>query len=327
MSRPATSPSASLKRVRSLADRGTTLSRTPSTGSGSGRVKRKLDLLPYGLIAPLVLFIVALSLLPAAVTTIQSFFRVQPLDPPVRFIGLGNFERLLGNPAVLTSMSNTGVYVLVGVVLSTLLGILMAVTLQRKFVGRSLLIAILILPWALPGVVAGVVWVGIWDPNSGLLNSVLTSLGLIDHYQVFLGADKLVTILAIELVQIWQIVPLSTLIILASLQIIPIELYEACELDCGSPWQAFLHITLPLARPGIAIATVQAIIATLNVFDQPFVLNGAATTGSSLTMQTYFVSFQDLDFGQGYALSLLITIATLVISLVAVRILYRKVEF
>ena len=327
MSRAASSSSASSTPARSIADGGNSPARIPERGSGSGRGKRRLDLLPYGLVAPLAIFILALSFIPAAVTAVQSFFRVQPLDPPVRFIGLGNFERLLSDPAVIASIGNTGIYVLVGVVLSTVLGILMAVTLQRKFVGRSLLFAILILPWALPGVVAGVVWVGIWDSNSGLLNSALTSLGMIDQYQVFLGADKLVTILAIELVQVWQVVPLSTLIILASLQNIPHELYEAGYLDGCSPWKAFLRITLPLARPGVAVATVQAIIATLNVFDQPFVLNGAATTGSSLTMQTYFISFQNLDFGQGYALSLLITIATLLISLIAVRVVYRKVEF
>jgi multiple sugar transport system permease protein len=84
---------------------------------------------------------------------------------------------------------------------------------------------------------------------------------------------------------------------------------------------------LPLARPGIAIAMAQALVQTLNVFDQPYVLNGAAVTGTSVTEQTYFVSFQNLDFGQGYALSLVITIATIVLGLIIVKLVYRKVEF
>jgi multiple sugar transport system permease protein len=207
------------------------------------------------------------------------------------------------------------------------LGVLMAVTLQKSFRGRSVLIAILILPWALPGVVEGIVWSGIWDSNTGLLNSVLTSLHLISHYQVFLGQNHLVTVLVIELVQVWQITPLSTLLVLAALQNIPGELYEAAELDGAGSWKAFTRITLPLARPGIAIAMVQAVIATLNVFDQPFVLNGAASTGASVMEQTYFVSFQNLDFGQGYALSLLITVVTILVSLAIVRLVYRTVEF
>jgi multiple sugar transport system permease protein len=77
----------------------------------------------------------------------------------------------------------------------------------------------------------------------------------------------------------------------------------------------------------VAVAMVQAVIATLNVFDQPFVLNGAAETGASLTMQTYFISFQNLDFGEGYALSLLITLLTLFVSFVVVKVVYRRVEF
>jgi multiple sugar transport system permease protein len=199
--------------------------------------------------------------------------------------------------------------------------------LQQNFRGRSVLIAVLILPWALPGVVEGIVWVNIWDGNTGLLNSVLTSLHLIGHYQVFLGQNQLVTILLIEIVQVWQITPLSALLILAALQNIPGDLYEAASLDGASPWQIFSRVTLPLARPGITVAMVQAVIATLNVFDQPYVLNGAASTGSSLTMETYFVSFQSLDFGEGYALSLLITVVTLIVSFLVLKLVYRPVEF
>lgn len=288
--------------------------------------RRRVDLLPYALVSPLALFIVGLALVPAVFTVVAAFFRVQPLDPPTRFNGLDNFRALFSNDAITGSMANTAIYVVVGVLLSTVLGIAMAVTVQRPFPGRSVLIAVLVLPWALPGVVEGIVWSSIWDSNSGLLNSVLSSLHLIDQYVVFLGRDRFATIVGIELVQVWQITPLSTLLILAALQIIPGDLYEAAKLDGASPWSAFLRITLPLARPGITIAMVQAIIATLNVFDQPFVLNGSASTGASATMETYFISFQDLDFGAGYALSLLVTVVTVVASLVVLKLVYRPVE-
>jgi multiple sugar transport system permease protein len=298
----------------------------PARTTGPRR-RNRFDLLPYALVTPLAVFIVALALFPAGVTIVQSFFRVDELNPPTTFNGLENFRNLFADNAIRSSLVNTGLYVLIGVILSTVLGIVMAVTLQRPFRGRSILIAILILPWALPGVVEGIVWTGIWDSNTGLLNSVLTSFHLIDHYQVFLGQHRFLTIFAIELVQVWQMTPLSTLLILASLQNIPHELYEAAVLDGTTPWQALRRITLPLARPGIAIAMVQAVIATLNVFDQPYVLNGSADTGASLTMQTYFISFQNLDFGEGYALSLLITHATLIVSLGVVKLVYRQVEF
>jgi multiple sugar transport system permease protein len=298
-------------------------------GSGvpaAARRRRRGDWLPYLLVAPVIVFIVGLAVVPAAFAVVQSFFLVKVLDPPTRFAGLDNFTNLLANEAVVNSTFNTAAYVVIGVVLSTVLGIAFAVVLQRPFRGRNVVIAVMILPWALPGVVNGILWRGIYDTNFGFANSLLTSLHLTDDYHVLLGENRLLTIALIELVQVWQMTPLSTLLILAALQLIPEELYDAAKVDGCTSWSAFRRVTLPLARPGIAVAMVQAVIATLNIFDQPYVLNGAAATGSSLTMQTYFVSFQNLNFGEGYALSLVITVATLLASLVIIRTIYRKVE-
>jgi multiple sugar transport system permease protein len=290
------------------------------------RVRRRPDLLPYLLIAPVAIFILGLAFVPAAFTIVQSFFTVDELDPPVRFSGLHNFVQVLHDPAVLNSIGNTAFYMFVGVGLSTVLGLAMAVLLQGAFRGRSVVIAILILPWALPGVVEGILWTGIFDPNSGLINSLVSTLHLGSGTGILIGQNRLLTVSLIELVQVWQITPLSALLILAALQLIPGELYEAAAIDGAGPWRAFLRVTLPLARPGIAVAMVQAVIATFNVFDQPYVLNGAASTGASLTMQTYFISFQNLNFGQGYALSLLIAVATCVVCAGVVRVIYRRVE-
>ena len=290
--------------------------RRRSTGAGP---------LPYVLITPVILFIAALALVPAVFTIVQSFFTVNALDPPTRFSGLRNFRALAESDAIRSSLANTALYVVVGIVLSTVLGIAMAILLQRPFRGRSLVIAVLILPWALPGVVEGILWSGIFDPNAGLISSVLHDLGL-GGGQILLGQNRVLTIVLIELVQVWQITPLSVLLVLAALQLIPDELYEAAQIDGCGRWGVIRAITLPLARPGIAVCMVQALVATLNVFDQPYVLNGAAATGATVTMQTYFVSFQNLDFGQGYALSLFITVVTLVGSLLVVKAVYRKVE-
>ena len=140
----------------------------------SRSTRRRVDLLPYALVTPLTLLIVGLALVPAGYTIVAYFFRVQELNPPTRFTGLDNFRRLFSDEAVRSSMSNTALYVLIGVSLSTVLAIGMAVALQHRFAGRSILIAVLILPWALPGVVEGIVWSSIWDSNTGLLNSLLT---------------------------------------------------------------------------------------------------------------------------------------------------------
>jgi multiple sugar transport system permease protein len=279
------------------------------------------------MVFPLALVIIGLGLLPAVYTTIQAFYRVDALDPPVRFIGLRNFTSLFANSAIRSSLVNTALYVVIGVTLTTLIGIGCALALQRPFRGRSAVIAILVLPWALPAITEGLVWSGIYDANHGLVNSILLQTHLTNHYIVLLGSHHLLTITLIEIVQVWHTVPLSALLILASLQLIPGELYEAAQLDGCSGFARVMRITIPLARPGIAIAIVQALVASLNIFDQPYVLNGAASTGASLMMQTYFVTLQNLDFGAGYALSLPNTVATMVLSLIIVRNLYQKEEY
>jgi multiple sugar transport system permease protein len=260
-------------------------------------------------------------------TVIDAFVHLDPLTPPNHFVGFGNFESVFNNAQIRATFENTGWYTLFGVVLTVSLGTGIGLLLQRPFRGRGIILAIVILPWALPGVVEGVIWSWIYNPSVGVLNSVLKSLHLIGQYQLFIGPHQIETILLISLVQVWQITPLAVLIVLAGLQSIPDELYEGASVD-GASWHRVVRsITLPLIRPALAIATVEALIMSLNIFDQVYVLNANATTGASLMTTTYFITFQDLNFGQGYALSLLATVVTVIASVAIVKILYRKVEY
>lgn len=279
------------------------------------------------MVAPLLVCVGALALYPTVLTTIDAFMHIDALTPPDHFAGVGNFTSIFANPQVRQSFENTGWYIVFGVGLSVLLGTTFGLLLQRRFRGRGVVLAIVILPWALPGVVEGVIWSWIYDPTFGVLNSVLKSLHLISQYQLFVGTRQIESILLTSLVQVWQITPLATLLVLASLQSIPAELYEAARADGAGWWQVVRKITLPLVRPGLAIATVEALVMSLNIFDQVYVLNAGATTASSVMSTTYFVTFQDLNFGQGYALSLLATVATVLLSVGAVKLLYRKITF
>lgn len=283
--------------------------------------------LAYVLLTPLALFIGALTLYPTAVTTVEAFFREDSLVPNHNFVGLKNFHDAFSTPAIRQSFVNTGIYVLFGTVLSVVLGIAFAMLLRRRSRWRAPLLAIVVLPWALPPVVEALLWSRIYDPSFGPLNGVLKAVGLISHYQVWLGANRWEALLFIELVQVWQMTPLCVLLILAALQLIPSELYEAGAVDGASAWRGFRHITLPLLRPGITVATVAAITGSLNIFDQPYILTGDASASASVGVQTYLVSFQNLNFGEGYALSLIMTLATAAISLLVLRLIYRRVEF
>ncbi len=290
------------------------------------RAQLRRRMLPYILVSPLVVFIGALSFVPTADTTVEAFFRVMPLDPPTQFTGLNNFRDLFGNPAILTSWVNTAVYVAIGVVASVVLGIAIAVSLKRRFRFRGLVLALVILPWALPSVVEAVIWSWIYNPTFGVMNSALHSVHAIGGYHVWLGLDRWLTILLIEIVQVWQITPLSALIIMAALQSIPPDLYEAARVDGAGALQSFRRISLPLIRPAVAVAAVEALVLSLNIFDQVYILNGIAPLGSSVMLQTYVTTFENLNFGGGYALSLLVTLATAVLSMAMLALLYRRTE-
>jgi multiple sugar transport system permease protein len=283
-------------------------------------------MLPYVLISPLVVFIGALSFVPTLDTTVEAFYRVMPLNPPTQFIGLGNFRALFTNSVILTSWVNTALYVAIGVVFSVVLGTAIAVALRRRFRFRGVVLALVVLPWALPAVVEAVVWSWIYNPTFGVLNSALRSVHAIGGYHLWLGLDRWLTIFLIEIVQVWQITPLSALIILAALQSIQPDLYEAARVDGASAMQSFRRISLPLIRPAIAVATVEALVLSLNIFDQVYILNGIAPLGSSVMLETYVTTFEDLNFGGGYALSLLMTVATAALSMGALALLYRRVE-
>lgn len=277
--------------------------------------------------APLLVFIGALALYPTVLTIYKAFVHDDALSPPSHFTGLGNFTAVFSNPQVRGSLENTGFYIIFGVGLSVALGTFFALLLQRRFRGRGIVLALMVLPWALPGVVEGVIWSWIYDPTFGVMNSTLKSIGAISGYQLWIGTHQIESIFFIALVQVWQITPLAAILILAALQAIPKDLYEAASVDGASSWQTIRGITLPLVRPALAISVVEGLVMSLNIFDQVYVLNAGATTASSLMSETYQITFQNLNFGQGYALSLLATVTTIVLSLLAVRVIYRKVEF
>ncbi len=283
--------------------------------------------LPYAMVAPLLVFIGALALYPTIKTAYAAFVHDNALVPPTHFAGFSNFQDVFNNAQVRASLLNTGIYVVFGVVLSVGLGILFGLLLQRRFRGRGIVLALMVLPWALPGVVEGVIWSWIYDPTFGVLNATLKTAGVIHNYQLWLGTHQLETIFFISLVQVWQITPLAAILVLASLQSIPSELYEAADVDGANGWHAIKRITLPLIRPGIAIAVVEGLVMSLNIFDQVYVLNAGASTGSSLMSETYQITFGNLNFGDGYALSLMATVTTIALSLLAVKIIYRKVEY
>jgi multiple sugar transport system permease protein len=174
-------------------------------------------------------------------------------------------------------------------------------------------------------VVNGVIWGWILNPSFGVLNGSLMSLHIIDSYHVWLGGTRSAR-LFVTVVHVWKMLPLDTVIILTVLQSIPNSLYEAARIDGANDWQSFRSITLPLLKPALAIVLSQGTIAAINLFDEAYVLTGMSVDTRSILIQTYLVTFRDLQLSRGMALSFAITSATIIISTVFVVWAYRGAQ-
>jgi multiple sugar transport system permease protein len=235
-----------------------------------------------------------------------------------RFVGLRNYGDVLSSSTARDAIVHTLCYVALAMTLELVLGLIVAVVLHRIFCGRAIVLAILILPWALPSVVSGVLWRRVFDPDSGLLNSVLAQLHIASHPHVWL-ASRGWALAFITLVHVWGVLPLVSLILIAGLQSIPEEVYSASAVDGATPLRQFRHITLPLLRPSITIALTVGTVWAIKIFDEIYVLNGTALNTRSILVEVYNTTFVNADFTHGSALAfLLIALTALFVGVYAV---------
>jgi multiple sugar transport system permease protein len=200
-------------------------------------------------------------------------------------------------------LGQTLVFSVISVSLELLLGLGTALILNQNFRGRGVVRAIAILPWALPTAIISVAWVWIFNDQYGLINDLLLRLGVISHGINWLGEQPWATT-AVILADVWKTAPFITLILLAGLQAIPPELYEAHALDGAGPWQSFVRLTLPLLAPQIFVALLFRFAQAFGVFDLIQVMTGGGPAGSTETVAVYIynMTLRYLDFGYGAAL-------------------------
>ena len=239
------------------------------------------------------------------------------------YVGLRNYRDVLSDPVSQSAMRHTVEYVVLAVSMELVLGIAVAVTLHRVFRGRGFVLAVLILPWALPSVVSGVLWRRIFDPQTGLLNSLLLRLHIISQPHLWLASGR-GAIFYITLVHVWGVLPLISLIFLAGLQSIPDEVYSASAVDGAGPWRQFRYVTLPLLRPSIAIALTVGTLLAISIFDEIYVLNGTALNTRSILIQVYNTTFTEADFAHGTALAFLLAAVTAVFGVLYALALRRS---
>ncbi len=194
--------------------------------------------------------------------------------------------------------------------METLLGLVIALTLNAHMPGRGLLRAAVLIPWAIPTVISAKMWGWMLHDLYGVVNAALLRLGLIDAPWAWLAEPKL-AFAAVVAVDVWKATPFMTLLILAALQVLPREIYQAGKIDGASPIRMFLRVTLPLIRPALLVAIIFRGLDAMRVFDVIYVLTGnnPATTTMSVYARQQLVDFQDVGYGSAAATSLFLIVA------------------
>ncbi len=278
------------------------------------------------LVSPILLTMTALVFYPMGRTIWDSLHRVNPMQAGTPFVGLDNYVRMFSDGQLGATWTNTLIYVVLAVAAETIFGVLAAALINQVKIGRRWILAAVILPWALPGVVNSVIWLWIYQPGAGLLNGILSAIGLPFENHVWFN-DRASAIVAVTVVHVWRMMPLTIVIVLAAMQSIPSHLYEAARIDGATRGQMFGLITLPLVRSAIAVSMTNATVNAFNLFDEAWVLAGSSLETRPILVQIYLETFQNLRFSYGMALSVSITFVSLLVSLVYVLRVYRNTRF
>ena len=247
------------------------------------------------LLPALVLFAI-LTLYPLGRGLALSLFITDYGFEGARFVGLDNFVDLLSDRFFLGAVWNTIVFTVLATVSEVLLGLMLALLINRKFPGRRVVIPLLVMPFMLSTMVVTAIWRAWFHYDFGFLNNLLAAVALPPVEWLF---DPDLAMLSLVLVDLWQTAPLTFLIVLAGLQSIPPEIYEAARLDRATPWQIFRYVTLPLITPHLALAALLRSIDSFKIFDKVYALTGGGPGNATetLSMYVYRLGFRFFDIG------------------------------
>ena len=240
------------------------------------------------------------------------------------FSGLSNYSRMLGDGRFWQSLGNTTIFTVISITLELILGMIFALVLNQSFFGRGLARTSTLIPWALPTAVMGLAWAWIFNDQYGVVNDILLRLGFIQEGIIWLG-EPITAMFSLIVADVWKTTPFIALILLAGLQSISQDLYEAHAMDGATPWQSFTQITLPLLTPQILISLLFRFAQSFGVFDLVQVMTGGGPAGSTEMVSIYIYATvrRYLDFGYGATL-VTVTFLLLIIAVAIVGFLLSK---
>ncbi len=234
----------------------------------------------------------------------------------------GRWYGILADPVWWRAVANTLLFAGVSVFFETVLGVVIALVLDAGVRGRGLMRAAVLIPWAIPTVVSAKIWAWLLHDQFGMVNDLLLRLGLVAEPVAWLASPDL-ALWSVVAVDVWKTTPFVALLVLAALQMLPRDCYEAARVDGIHPVRVFFQVTLPLIRPALAIAVIFRLLDAMRVFDLVYVMTGS--TDATMTMSVYarqqLVDFQDVGYGSAASVLLAAAVALLtVIALMAARL-------
>lgn len=275
-------------------------------------------LLPYSLLFFFFFLLPAITILPMSLT------RWNIVGTP-KFVGLNNYLRMFKDQYFWKATFNTFEYTILVTIGLTLLALLLAILLNQKLRGRVIARVFVLMPYVISSAAAGIVWKWIYNQNFGIINSYLTQLGL--HPQPFL-TDTTQAMLALVFMNLWWSVGFNTIIYLAALQGIPQELYQAADVDGANAWQMFRFITMPSLKPITLYVTVLCFANSFQMFDEAYIMTQGGPVGSTTTLvlNMYNMAFQNFRFGDAAAISMVIVLFILTVTLIQFKVGNQKGE-
>ncbi len=236
------------------------------------------------------------------------------------FVGLGNYSKYLSDARMWKSLSNTMIFTVITVFFELVIGLAIALLINRAFFGRGAVRAVVLIPWAIPTAVSAMMWMFLYDGQSGIIAHLFEKLHIVSNAGDLLstGVGAMASVI---LTDIWKTTPYMALLLLAGLQTIPKDVYEAASVDGASKWYQFRRITLPLLKSSILVALLFRTLDAFRVFDLIFVLTGGGPANSTevITIYAYKTLFAQQNFGEGSVLSMIVFVSVAIISLIYIK--------
>ncbi|HET7553308.1 MAG TPA: sugar ABC transporter permease [Gemmatimonadaceae bacterium] len=274
------------------------------------------------LVSPALVVIALVAIFPLGWTLWESLHRHDLRLPWIGqpFVGLGNYVRIIHDPRFWGALGHTALFTVVSVALELVLGLIFALAMNRAFRGRGLVRVAVLVPWAIPTVVAALLWRFLFDSQAGIANALLMQTGVIDKPIVWFvhAATAWVPVI---LADVWKTTPFVALLLLAGLQNIDSALYEAAAVDGAGAWRQLTRITIPLLKPAILLVLIFRTLDAFRVFDLIYVLTGGGpgTSTEPIALYAFNALLQNLQFGYGAAISVVIFLITFGLALIYIK--------